>query len=248
MIFGPIDPFNLFGKSESQKIIEQAEGIIERAKKKYERERARTEKHLAETDRFVAAHRDYKLNLLKDLKTVHSPIINRFKDFRMYSEVYSSGKIGNFDVTDLSQSISSPLSGMMGGPLISIIFEYFQKEKAKEFLAEAKEYRAEVDLAVVKMEQMVAKSEGLRRVLQDEFQIVERMVTRLKDATSFLHDLMKRTHITEEDRTRAEFSFQFSEWLTDSLRLNMLKDDFTIQTQYEKHLAKLRTLETQLGE
>lgn len=237
-------------EKEINDIIKQADDIISNAKLKYEREEKRTKNYIDETNRIVKEEFNFKKDILFSIKERYQPIINRFDEFKMYSSIYEPSRMNTYMQSSTSPvSFSSFARGMGTLDIFSIIGSINRKkrkENAKEYLAEAKDFRNEVNSEISKLGHIVAKAEYIRKVVEEEHDLLKSLSSKLTIMTDKLTNTMNKSRITEAEKVGANYALDFSKYLIELLNARFITDEGTLSKDYEKVLSKIRIIENDL--
>lgn len=238
-------------EKEINEMIERADEIISNSRAKYEREERKTKRYLEETNRMVKEEYNYKIQLLASIKEKYRPIVEKYAEFKVYSEVYEPTRANNKSTYTSIPSVS--MSSFSGGvamidifSLINIINRKKRKEKAKEYLEEARDFKAEVNREISKLGQIVVKAEYIRKVVDEEKYLLSSLIGKLDIMSRELSDVMKKSGISAQEKKSANYAFDFSKYLMELLSLRFITEDGEITRDYKMVLEKIEILENDL--
>lgn len=206
-----------------------------------------------DTSRKIEQHYNYKQKVIREISSDISPVLSGFEKFNIDSKIFDSPDISGTRSTILSGSAllgNSFTSVMPRVNLLSLLDlfsdvgeEYYEARRQRD---EAKRFYEDMKYEREKLRNAKENLKNIRNVIIDERELLDGMLLRLKQITIQLNSEMNKQSFSHAEAMYLKGIHKIASSVNSLISTKFLNDNFTITSQYEKSLDKIKSINNSL--
>lgn len=235
-------------KREARDMVRRAKEMIRDMNERYNNTYSSTLEATWKTEQKINEHYEFKKNLLKELNSEFTPIINKFENFNIDKITLneSTDIVSGFGFKDMSSNFQNTMGFQNLFPNISImdLFSDVDEEyyEAKQALNEAKIYKEEIRIQREKLGQMKSNLNDVRSYIYDEQATLNSLKDKIKNIAEILNKNMEKTSFTKEENEYLKSIHKIAKGISKLMTIRFLNDDFSIRDEYKNIYSSIEKI------